>query len=99
LGQQQLEWHVLTAQDCELYRQFYTLLKRDGAQEFSSDTFRKYGLHKQIKDKQHGIGTLFAKWKWHRLIVEVGRKRSTVESNNQRRISVFKFKIAKEASA
>jgi hypothetical protein len=96
MAQQQLEWHTLTRQDVELYTKFFVLCKRDGITEFTSDTFRNYNLHAQLSDLQHGIGTLFAKWKWHRLIEEEsGRVRSQVESNHKRRISVFKFKEAK----
>ena len=95
--QQQLDWHALTSQDVELYTQFWVRCRRDGITEFTSDTFRSYNFHAQLADTQHGIGTLFAKWKWHKLIEEAGRVRSTVESNHRRRISVFRFKQPKEA--
>jgi len=88
------DWHTLTHKDVTLYIQFYQLCKRDGKTQFTSDDFRNYGLHEQFNDTQHEIGILFAKLKWHRLIVEIGRKRSTIPSNHNRRNSVFKFKMA-----
>ena len=94
MAQQQLgKWHDLTAQDVTLYQQFYALCTRDGKKQFSSDTFREYGLDRNLSDKQHDIGCLFARWKWHRLIVEVDRVKSRISSNHGRKVSVFKFRI------
>jgi hypothetical protein len=88
------DWHNLTHLDVTLYSMFWRLCKQDGKKEFSADDFRDYQLHQRLPDTQHGIGMLFAKWKWHNLIVEVGRVRSRHESNHKRKISVFKFKEA-----
>lgn len=91
--QQQISnWYDLTAQDVDLYRRFWMLCQRDNLKEFSSDTFRDYGLANGLSDMQHDIGRVFAKWKWHGLIIEVDWKRSARESNHARRIGVYKFK-------
>ena len=90
----------LTEKDRDLLRSFKRLLELDGKTEFSSDDFRMYGLDRFLKDKAHGIGGLFAKWKHQRQIVDTGKtKRSVLPSNNLRRISVYKWKDGEEVEA
>jgi len=82
----------LTKKDQDLLRTFRTLLRMDNRQEFSSDNFRMYGLDRFLRDKQHGIGGLFAKWKHNQLIQQTGWTRSQIEANHMRRIATYKLK-------
>jgi hypothetical protein len=77
--------------DQNLYKTFKTLCRINHKTTFTSDDFRMYGLDRFLHDTAHGIGGLFAKWKHHQFIVEVGQKRSVLPRNNLRVIRVYKF--------
>lgn len=77
--------------DHDLFRSFQTLCKLDGKTQFSSDDFRMYGLDRFLRDTKHGIGGLFAKWKHHNLIRQVGTTRSKIAANHMHLIRVYEF--------
>jgi len=87
----------LTVRDKELVMRFRTLTKNEGLQQFSSDTFRQYGLDQWFKDPAHSIGGFFAKMvtaknPLHR-IRHVGYTRSLLPSNNMREIKLYEWTI------
>lgn len=81
----------LTPTDKDLAKTFRTLCNIDNRTQFSSDTFRMYGLDRFIRDKQHGIGGFFAKLLKAKRIVRVGWTRSKIASNNMRSIRVYEW--------
>jgi len=56
---------------------------------FSSDTFRGMGYDKYVS--RHGIGYIFAALKKLGYAEEVGRTRSTIESNHGREIRLYQW--------
>lgn len=83
----------LTKNELDLYSKLWVLLKAEGRNTFSADDFRAYNLDRFIEDTQHGIGTLFAKWKVNRLIEPTGFwKASTLKSNHGHKQQLFKMK-------
>lgn len=81
----------LTATDKDLFKTLRTLCKSDGHMQFSSDTFRMYQLDRFLLLPKHQIGSFFAKLVNHKLIRAVGWIRSTIASNNQRKINLYEF--------
>jgi hypothetical protein len=80
----------LTAREKDVWKTFCTLLKIDKHETFSSDTFRMYGLDRFFSSS-HSIGGLFSKQLQNHKIIETGRTRSTIPSNNHREIRIFKL--------
>jgi len=82
----------LTVTDQDLIRTLKTLCRIDCLDTFSSDDFRMYGLDRYVRDKAHGIGGVFARWKVNGVIKETGKwKRSTLPSNHGRKIRVYQW--------
>lgn len=82
----------LTEKDMDLIRTFKTLLKLDKKTEFSSDDFRAYQLDRFIWDKQHGIGSFFAKLSHNKITEHVGFTRSQISSNNGHTIRTYRWR-------
>jgi hypothetical protein len=83
----------LSKVDFDLYQKLWVLLKTEGRNTFSADDFRAYNLDMFIEDTQHGIGSLFAKWKINKLIEPTGQwKSSTLPSNHGHKQQLFKMK-------
>jgi hypothetical protein len=59
--------------------------------DFTSDDFREAGLDADMADPAHDIGTFFAKLKWNQVAEPVSEVPSGIESNNARRIDVWRF--------
>lgn len=90
---QQLKFETkLNSKDWDLYEKLWVLLKAQKKNTFSSDDFRGFGLDRFIEDTQHGIGSLFLRWKINKLIEEIGFVHSTLDSNHGRRISLYRMK-------
>ncbi len=83
----------LTGEDEKNLKAFRTLLKMDSITEFSSDDFRRYGLDRFIRDKQHGIGGFFSKLVKNRIVEEVGFTRSTLASNHGRVVRIYVWRL------
>ena len=77
--------------DKHLLITFRTLTAIDNNEAFSSDDFRFFGLDRYLLDRQHGIGTFFAKLVKNEYVEEVGRKRSIIPTNHFREIRVYKW--------
>lgn len=85
----------LTPEDIELTTRFMMLLADDHKEFWCSDDFRSYHLDDEIADKQHGIGCYFSKLKFNRVAVAVGELASEIDSNNRRKVDLFKFDWAR----
>jgi hypothetical protein len=83
---------TLTATDRFLYQKLRCHLAIEQKTRFSSDDFRALGLEKFLHgDTAHALGRVFAVWKHHHLIQEVGVTRSMILSNHLRRIPLYEF--------
>ena len=82
---------TLTEQDIELIRKLMMYCDAHQLEDFSSDTFRKAGLDAGMMDPAHEVGTFFAKLKWNQVAEPVAEVPSRIESNNQRKVDVWRF--------
>ena len=85
-----------TRKEAEMKEIFQLRCKMDGRKTFSSDTFRMYGFDKFIQDKQHGIGTFFAKLVKNGDVNKVGHTRSELASNHSRQIRLYEWRTQKK---
>jgi hypothetical protein len=81
----------LAKRDVDYYYAFRAQLELDGLTEFSSDDFRGYKLDRWMPENKRRrlIGVLFAKWKFHRFLRVVSRKKSCLPKNHDRGINVY----------
>ena len=82
---------TLSKEDMDLTTEFMMVLGEDQKEYFNSDDFRAYGLHKQMNDPAHEIGTYFAKIKANGVAVPVGEIPSEIESNNKRKVDLYRW--------
>ena len=82
---------TLNKVDKDNLRAFRALLLLDEVEVFSSDDFRRYGLDRFIRDKQHGIGFFFAKLCVNKIAQRVGYTRSTLASNHGHTIRTYRW--------
>lgn len=82
---------TLSQSDVARTLEFYERLRLAGIKFFSSDDFRDFGLDRCYVDKQHEIGTLFARLKANGYVVPRGERPSDRESNHKRRVDLFEF--------
>ena len=80
---------TFTANDIELTTEFMMLL--GDAEYFNSDDFRRLGLHKRFSDPAHMIGGYFARLKANGVADPVGEIPSEIDSNNKRRVDLFRW--------
>ncbi len=85
----------LNARDYDVLRTLKTLCKLENRNTFSADDLFLLQLDRFFKDKQHEIGSWFARLQHHGKIEAVGYVRSKRVSNNLRQIRVYAF-IEKE---
>jgi hypothetical protein len=83
---------ALSSTDRFLYQKLRCHLAVEGKKQFSADDFRACGLVAFLHgDPAHAMGAVFAKWVHHKLIREVGRVRSQVDSNRLRKNALYEF--------
>ncbi len=82
---------TLTQDDINLTTLFMIELAADNKEYWCSDDFREYRLDLNFNDPQHQIGTFFAKLKANGVALAVGEEPSAIESNNKRKVDLFKF--------
>jgi hypothetical protein len=86
---------TLTQADIELTTLFMMELAADNKEYWSSDDFRVYRLDLAFNDPQHEIGTYFAKLKASGVAVPYGEVPSEIESNNKRKVDLWRFDWAR----
>lgn len=79
----------LTFKEEELWKRFQAWLNLENKKVFSSDDFRRYGLHSLMRDPKHDLGALFAKKVRNREITQVSWIPSTIPSNHGRMIRLY----------
>ena len=82
---------TLTLLDKALTKALMARLEADGKEYFGSENFREYKLDKLLGDPAHEIGAYFARLKWNGMIEAVGEIPSEIESNNRRRVDLFRW--------
>ncbi len=81
----------LTARDIDVYRTLKTLCKLEGRNTFSADDIFLLQLDRFFTDKQHEIGSWFARLQHHGKIEAVGYVRSKRASNHMRQVRIYAF--------
>jgi hypothetical protein len=82
---------TLTQGDIDLTTEFMMLLAEDAKEYFCSDDLRKYGLDSWFQHPEKEIGTYFAKLKVNEVASPVGEVPSEIESNNRRKVDLWRF--------
>ena len=82
---------ALNARDLDVLRTLKTLCKLENRNTFNADDLFLLQLDRFFSDKQHDIGSWFARLQHHKKIEAVGYVRSKRVSNHLREIRVYAF--------
>jgi len=82
---------TLNTRDHDVLRTLKTLCKSEGRNTFSADDIFLLQLDRFFSDKQHEIGSWFARLQHHKKIEAVGYVRSKRVTNHMRQVRVYAF--------
>ena len=80
---------TLTQADLDLTTEF--MIHLGDKEYFCSDDFRAFGLDANFADPQHDIGAYFARLKANGVAEPVGEVPSEIDSNNFRKVDLWRF--------